>query len=141
MSMTAHTFYVGWPPSGQHQHGQSGKRRFLTTRAKDYRQAVAAAYVASRGPLIDGPLAALFYFMPPSDGRKAKVDVADNGIKGIKDALQGFAYANDSQVKLSVTYHAAPDPEGVGCVRITLWPGTDAELAASLGEIELRCFT
>ena len=76
----------------------------------DYKEAIRLAWVAKhKGPPVDGPVAMQveFLFSKPKSWSKKKKEEAkwhtskpdiDNLLKSVKDALNGVAYKDDSQV-------------------------------------------
>lgn len=90
-----------YPPSVNHYWGQKGKIRFLTAKAKQFRQEVVQIILDEAKDIdYDGPVKLDITLYPP-DKRKRDID---NTLKPILDALEhANVYTNDVNVhELSV---------------------------------------
>jgi crossover junction endodeoxyribonuclease RusA len=84
-----------FPPSVNHYWGQSGKRRYIGKKGKQFREEVITIVEKEKIRTLFGRLAVHVNLYPP-DRRKRDVD---NCMKSLLDALEhGGCYENDSQI-------------------------------------------
>lgn len=86
---------------------RAGKYGMYTDKGtREYEQLIKDAYIASKGPLFDGPVTLIAVFSKDSisitineaeDTSSLRGDV-DNYVKSITDGLNGVAYLDDGQV-------------------------------------------
>lgn len=83
-----------WPASnGNHQYTIARNRKILSGSARLYKKEVDAWCLVERVKPLGGPLRATIRLFRPR-----RVGDVDGPIKQILDAVQGHAYANDSQI-------------------------------------------
>lgn len=95
-------------------------RHYLPKRSRLYRETVQGEWLAAGRPALgDAPFAASMRFY----GARATADL-DNLVKGILDALNGLAFADDKLLTCLSGCHKLPvDGEGARAV-VELWPAT-----------------
>lgn len=95
------------PLSVNHTYGQTGNRRFMYTRGKEYKEKISelARKVMDDDPPINGPVVVRITYTFPDKRRR---DVT-NYDKGILDAMQGIVYHDDTQIEEITLKKVAPD--------------------------------
>lgn len=84
-----------YPPSVNHYWGQSGKRRFIGKKGKEFRDKVIKIVNCEKISTLFGRLSVTVYLYPP-DRRKRDLD---NCMKSLLDACEhASCYENDSQI-------------------------------------------
>jgi crossover junction endodeoxyribonuclease RusA len=107
--------HLSYPPSVNHYLIASGNRRFLTQRAKDFRQHVLDEMPLGWTPFV-GRLSLHIDVYPPD----CRVRDIDNVVKQIQDSLEhAGAFVNDSQIDKLVVIRRDVIPRG-GKVIITV---------------------
>ena len=111
--MISVSFIVPGEPRAWARARRKGGQSFTDSRTRAYKQAVAAAARSAGVPHLGGPvrLACTAYLTPPraiTKARRAAIEAGtdlptkkpdgDNFYKAVADALNGIAYADDSQI-------------------------------------------
>jgi crossover junction endodeoxyribonuclease RusA len=111
-------YRLPWPPSVNHYWHQRGARRFLSARAKEYKQAVAAVVSETGREAIGAKdrLAVSIVLRPP-DRRRRDID---NTAKAILDALAGAGvYEDDCQIDQLTIERDRITEDGIAIVSIS----------------------
>jgi Holliday junction resolvase RusA-like endonuclease len=95
-----------------------GGRHYLPKRSREYRSLVQSVWLAAGRPSLgDVPFAASMRF----HGLRANADL-DNAVKGILDALNGLAFADDHSLVCLSGVHRLPVDDRGPRVEVDLWP-------------------
>jgi Holliday junction resolvase RusA-like endonuclease len=110
--------WLPYPPTVNHTYIRRGRKVFKSPEAQAFFDAV---HLLARGlePLVGELVLSVDFYRPRRSG-----DV-DNRIKALQDSLQGFAYANDSQiVELHIRRFDDKKNHPNGAARVTVAPQT-----------------
>lgn len=80
--------------------GQKGKAKYTPAKQRAHMDAIIHLARAARFPLLEGPitLSCAFIYDEDEEGWRSVRPDLDNLVKLVKDALNGVAYVDDSQV-------------------------------------------
>jgi crossover junction endodeoxyribonuclease RusA len=125
--MMVHFVIRGRPVPLQRSRTSTG-RHYLPRRSRDYRVLVQAEWMAAGRPALGATpftLSARFY------GANPRADL-DNLAKAILDALNGLAYADDSQLVCLSGCHKLPVDGRGARAEVDLWPAIDRDSVEAL---------
>ena len=118
-------YRLPWPPSVNHYWHQRGSRRFLSAKARDYKEAVAAVVTeAGRETIGAKDRVAVSIVLRPPDRRRRDIE---NTAKAILDALAGAGvYDDDCQIDRLLIERDRMTEDGIAIVNVWKISQTDA---------------
>ena len=119
-------FTLRGEPVAKMRHRMANGHTYTPRETVEAQKAIAWAYRAAGGKMLDGPLQLHCAFLVRGRTSAAHLDPrdVDNLVKLVKDALEGVAYSNDRRITHVYAYKARPEPGQDPCTIVTIGPVT-----------------